>query len=350
MAAQPDQEGRPRLFRRPRHLDHPEVAADRVRRGGGDLHRRPRPGRGAGAGARQGAAAGHQAREHLHRGPARGVRPRLRLPDVPRQHGLRGPVPAGHLDRPAADRQDARSRSPARSAPTPSVTAPPARATTRSASSSATTRWSPTSTSSPPGASGTSRSREALLDFAEKHQIPIAKDKRGEAPVQRRRQPAALLLRGQGAGGPGGRGARVRPQRTIAPEDAPDKPTVFTIDFEHGDPVAIDGEALSPAALLTQLNQLGHDNGVGRLDLVENRFVGMKSRGVYETPGGTILLAAHRGIESHHARPRRHAPEGRADAALRGADLQRLLVRARARDAAGRHRPQPGAWSPAGCG
>ena len=87
-------------------------------------------------------------------------------------------------------------------------------------------------------------------------------------------------------------------QRTIAPEDAPDKATVFTMDFERGDPVAIDGEKLSPAALLTKLNQLGHDNGVGRLDLVENRFIGMKSRGVYETPGGTILLAAHRGIES----------------------------------------------------
>ena len=85
---------------------------------------------------------------------------------------------------------------------------------------------------------------------------------------------------------------------TIAPEDAPDRAHVFTLDFEKGDPVAIDGERLSPAALLTRLNQLGHDNGVGRLDLVENRYVGMKSRGVYETPGGTILLAAHRGIES----------------------------------------------------
>ena len=87
-------------------------------------------------------------------------------------------------------------------------------------------------------------------------------------------------------------------QRTIAPEDAPDKAHVFTMDFEKGDPVAIDGERLSPASLLARLNQLGHDNGVGRLDLVEGRFVGMKSRGVYETPGGTILLAAHRGIES----------------------------------------------------
>ena len=87
-------------------------------------------------------------------------------------------------------------------------------------------------------------------------------------------------------------------QRTISPEDAPDKATVITIDFVAGDPVAIDGEALSPAALLARLNRLGHDNGIGRLDLVESRFVGMKSRGVYETPGGTILLAAHRGIES----------------------------------------------------
>lgn len=86
--------------------------------------------------------------------------------------------------------------------------------------------------------------------------------------------------------------------RTISPEDAPDKPTVITMDFEKGDPVAIDGVKLSPAALLTKLNELGRDNGIGRLDLVENRFVGMKSRGVYETPGGTILLAAHRGIES----------------------------------------------------
>src|SRR6202012_720102 len=85
---------------------------------------------------------------------------------------------------------------------------------------------------------------------------------------------------------------------TIAPEDAPDKPHVFKMDFENGDPVAIDGQKLTPAAMLTKLNQLGHDNGVGRLDLVENRYVGMKSRGVYETPGGTILLHAHRGIES----------------------------------------------------
>ncbi len=142
------------------------------------------------------------------------------------------------------------------------------------------------------------KSREHLLDFAEKNQIPVAKDKRGDAPFS----VDANLLHSSSEGkvleDPSVEAPEFVHQRTIAPEDAPDRPTVFTMDFERGDPVAIDGEALSPAALLTRLNQLGHENGVGRLDLVENRFVGMKSRGVYETPGGTILLAAHRGIES----------------------------------------------------
>jgi len=141
-------------------------------------------------------------------------------------------------------------------------------------------------------------SREALLDYAEKHQIPISKDKRGEAPFS----VDANLLHSSSEGkvleDPAVEAPEMVYQRTIAPEDAPDKATVFTMDFEAGDPVAIDGEKLSPAALLTKLNQLGFENGVGRLDLVENRYVGMKSRGVYETPGGTILLAAHRGIES----------------------------------------------------
>jgi argininosuccinate synthase len=142
------------------------------------------------------------------------------------------------------------------------------------------------------------KSREALLDFAEKHQIQITKDKRGEAPFS----VDANLLHSSSEGkvleDPAVEAPEFVHMRTLSPEDAPDKPTVFTLDFEAGDPVAIDGVKLSPAALLTKLNQLGHDNGVGRLDLVENRFVGMKSRGVYETPGGTILLAAHRGIES----------------------------------------------------
>ncbi len=142
------------------------------------------------------------------------------------------------------------------------------------------------------------KSREALLDFAEKHQIQIAKDKRNEAPFS----VDANLLHSSSEGkvleDPAVEAPEYVHMRTIAPEDAPDKPHVFTMDFEGGDPVAIDGVKLSPAALLTKLNELGHDNGVGRLDLVENRFVGMKSRGVYETPGGSILLAAHRGIES----------------------------------------------------
>jgi len=140
-------------------------------------------------------------------------------------------------------------------------------------------------------------SREALLAFAEQHQIPIAKDKRGEAPFS----VDANLLHSSSEGkvleDPAVDPPEFVYQRTIAPEDAPDQAQVFTMDFEKGDPVAIDGQRLSPAALLTKLNELGRDNGVGRLDLVENRFVGMKSRGVYETPGGTILLAAHRGIE-----------------------------------------------------
>ena len=142
------------------------------------------------------------------------------------------------------------------------------------------------------------KSREALIKFAEDHQIPIAKDKRGDAPFS----VDANLLHSSSEGkvleDPAVEAPEFVHMRTISPEDAPDKPQVFTMNFEQGDPVAIDGVKLSPAALLTKLNELGHDNGVGRLDLVENRFVGMKSRGVYETPGGTILLAAHRGIES----------------------------------------------------
>jgi argininosuccinate synthase len=142
------------------------------------------------------------------------------------------------------------------------------------------------------------KSREALLAFAEAHQIPIAKDKRGDAPFS----VDANLLHSSSEGkvleDPAVEAPEFVHMRTISPEDAPDKATIITIDYERGDPVAIDGERLSPASLLTRLNQLGHDNGIGRLDLVENRFVGMKSRGVYETPGGTIMLAAHRGMES----------------------------------------------------
>ncbi|ACB94914.1 Argininosuccinate synthase [Beijerinckia indica subsp. indica ATCC 9039] len=140
-------------------------------------------------------------------------------------------------------------------------------------------------------------SRTALLEFAEKNQIPIAKDKRGEAPFS----VDANLLHASSEGKVLEDPAQDVPDyvysRTLSPEDAPNQPTFIEVDFVKGDAVAIDGEALSPASLLTRLNKLGHDNGIGRLDLVENRFVGMKSRGMYETPGGTILYFAHRGIE-----------------------------------------------------
>ena len=142
------------------------------------------------------------------------------------------------------------------------------------------------------------RSREQLIAFAEQHQIPIAKDKRGEAPFS----VDANLLHASSEGKVLEDPAQEVPDyvysRTISPEDAPDKPTYITVDFETGDATAIDGVKMSPATLLAKLNDLGRDNGIGRLDLVENRFVGMKSRGMYETPGGTILHAAHRAIES----------------------------------------------------
>jgi argininosuccinate synthase len=141
-------------------------------------------------------------------------------------------------------------------------------------------------------------SRTRLLEFAEANQIPIAKDKRGEAPFS----VDANLLHSSSEGkileDPAIEADESVYQRTIRPEDAPDKATVISVDFERGDPTHIDGVKMSPATLLTRLNELGKANGIGRLDLVENRFVGMKSRGVYETPGGAILLAAHRGIES----------------------------------------------------
>jgi len=141
-------------------------------------------------------------------------------------------------------------------------------------------------------------SRTKLLEFAEAHQIPIAKDKRGEAPFS----VDANLLHSSSEGkvleDPSQEADSIVYQRTISPEEAPDKATYVEIGFEKGDAVSIDGETLSPATVLARLNALGKANGIGRLDLVENRFVGMKSRGVYETPGGTILIAAHRGMES----------------------------------------------------
>jgi argininosuccinate synthase len=141
-------------------------------------------------------------------------------------------------------------------------------------------------------------SRTALLDFAEKNQIPIAKDKRGEAPFSVDANLLHASSEGKVLEDPSLEVPGYVYSRTLDPESAPDEPTVITIDFEKGDATAINGKKLSPATLLAKLNELGRANGIGRLDLVENRFVGMKSRGMYETPGGTILYAAHRGIES----------------------------------------------------
>ena len=141
-------------------------------------------------------------------------------------------------------------------------------------------------------------SRTSLIEYAEKNQIPIAKDKRGEAPFSVDANLLHTSSEGKVLEDPAEEAPEYVYQRTVDPEKAPDQPEYVKIGFEKGDPVSINGVKLSPASLLTKLNELGGKHGVGRLDLVENRFVGMKSRGVYETPGGTVLLLAHRGIES----------------------------------------------------
>ncbi len=141
-------------------------------------------------------------------------------------------------------------------------------------------------------------SRSQLVEYAERHQIPIPRDKRGEAPFSVDANLLHISAEGKALEDPWHEPEEFVYSRTTAPEEAPDKPEYVEIEFAKGDPVAVGGKGLSPAALLQRLNELGGKHGVGRLDLVENRFVGMKSRGVYETPGGTILHAAHRGIES----------------------------------------------------
>ncbi|SPJ23155.1 argininosuccinate synthase [Palleronia abyssalis] len=140
-------------------------------------------------------------------------------------------------------------------------------------------------------------SRTKLIDFAEKHQIQIAKDKRGEAPFSVDANLLHTSSEGKVLEDPAEDAPDYVYQRTVNPEDAPNEPEYVEIGFEKGDAVSINGEAMSPATILTKLNELGGKHGIGRLDLVEGRFVGMKSRGIYETPGGTILLEAHRGIE-----------------------------------------------------
>jgi len=141
-------------------------------------------------------------------------------------------------------------------------------------------------------------SRTRLLAFAEAHQIPIAKDKRGEAPFSVDANLLHSSSEGKALEDPAAEPDVLVYQRTLSPEQAPDKPTRVEIGFRCGDAVLLDGQPLSPATLLARLNELGGANGIGRVDLVENRFVGMKSRGIYETPGGTILMAAHRAMES----------------------------------------------------
>ncbi len=140
--------------------------------------------------------------------------------------------------------------------------------------------------------------RQKLLEYARMHQIDIPRDKEDEPPYSTDSNLLHISYEGRALEDPWIEPSEAMFTRSVSPEEAPDKPTYIEIEFECGDPVAIDSEKLSPAALLTKLNKLGGANGIGRLDLVENRYVGMKSRGVYETPGGTILLAAHRGIES----------------------------------------------------
>ena len=140
-------------------------------------------------------------------------------------------------------------------------------------------------------------SRTSLLEYAEKHGIEIAADKRGEAPFSVDANLLHTSSEGKVLEDPNEDAPEYVYQRTVSPEAAPDKATVIEVGFERGDAVSIDGVKMSPAELLTKLNDLGGANGIGRLDLLENRFVGMKSRGIYETPGGTILLMAHRGIE-----------------------------------------------------
>ena len=140
-------------------------------------------------------------------------------------------------------------------------------------------------------------SRNKLIEYAEKHNIEIAKDKRGEAPFSVDANLLHTSSEGKVLEDPFEEAPEYIYQRTVSPEEAPDKATYIEVGFERGDAVSIDGVAMSPATILTKLNELGGANGIGRLDLLENRYVGMKSRGVYETPGGTVLLMAHRGIE-----------------------------------------------------
>ena len=291
------QKGRARLFGRARHLDHPEVAADHLWLRGRDLHGRSRPGRGAGAGAREGAAARHQAgnifiedlREEFVRDY---VFPMFRANALYEGMYLLGTSIARPL---IAKKQIEIAHKVGADAVCHGATG---KGNDQVRFELTYYALDPSIKIIAPWREWSFKGRDDLLEFAREHQIPIAKDKEGEAPFS----VDANLLHSSSEGkvleDPAKEAPPVVYQRTISPMEAPDKATEVRIGFDKGDAVSLDGKTLSPAALLTQLNELGKANGIGRIDLVENRFVGMKSRGVYETPGGTILLAAHRAIES----------------------------------------------------
>jgi argininosuccinate synthase len=185
-------------------------------------------------------------------------------------------------------------------------------------------------------------SRERLMAYAEQHGIPVDFAKQGKkSPYSMDANLLHISYEGGPLEDPWTEAEEDMWRWTTSPERAPDASTVVEIGFERGDPVTLNGMPLTPAQLLAELNLLGGKNGIGRLDLVENRYVGMKSRGCYETPGGTILLKARRALESLTLDREVAHLEGRIDAALREPDLQRLLVEPRAPHAAGRNRPDP---------
>ena len=268
----------------------------------------------------------------LHRGPARGVRARLRVSDVPREHGVRRRVPARHLDRAAADRQAPGRDRAERPAPTRSRTARPARATTRCASSSAPTR-------SMPDVKVIAPWREWDLTLAREARSLTPRSTASRSITRRRR--AARPTRWTRTCCTSRTKAASSRIRTTSPRSRCGASrcrrrkrrrsrNTSSSTIAKGDIVAVNGKKMTPAQVLTELNRLGGRHGIGRLDLVENRYVGMKSRGCYETPGGTIMLKAHRAIESITLDREVARAEGRSHAALCAHDLQRLLVQPRA--------------------
>jgi argininosuccinate synthase len=239
---------------------------------------------------------GHSRRQHLHRRSARGIRARFRLPDDARQRPLRGRLSARHLDRPPADLQ-APGRDRARDRRRCGRHGATGKGNDQVRFELSAYALAPDIAIIAPWREWDLTSRTALIAWAEAHQIAVPKDKRGESPFSTDANLLHTSSEGKVLEDPWEETPDYVYSRTEHPEEAPDAPEYITIEFERGDGVALNGEALSPAALLTALNELGRRHGIGRLDLVENRFVGMKSRGMYETPGGEIYARAHRGIE-----------------------------------------------------